>query len=197
MVDGCDFSRTNLNMTNFTHCLLEGADFRDAWLNDVSFEDSNLGYVKFNRNTDFFNIDLSKVKGSSNPLFVSFIRRKHFLKHFKDQGWRNRVLYYVWLAISDCGQSLLRWAAISTFICALFGYLYSRYPASFLLSNGRRADGFTFYYYSVVTFTTLGFGDIVPNEPWSELAVTVQVIMGYIMLGGLISIFATKFIPKD
>ncbi len=184
-------------MTNFTHCRLENADFRDAWINEVTFEDSDLGYLKFNRRTDFMNLDLSRVRGSSNPLFVSFIRRKHYLKHFKEQGWRNKILYYVSLVISDCGQSLLRWSLVSLLLCVLFGYVYSWFPSSFFVANNRSSSGFTFYYYSVVTFTTLGFGDIVPRELWAEVAVTLQVIMGYIMLGGLISIFATKFIPKD
>ena len=197
VLDDCDFSGTNLNMTDFIHCRLENANFRDAWINEVSFEDSDLGYVKFNRGTDFANIDLSKVRGSSNPLFVSFIRRKHYLKHFKEQGLRNKILYYVWLVISDCGQSLFRWSAVSLLICILFGILYSTFASSFFISNNRHPDGFTFYYYSVVTFTTLGFGDIVPKDLWAEIAVTAQVIMGYVMLGGLISIFATKFIPKD
>ena len=47
-------------------------------------------------------------------------------------------------------------------------------------------------YYSVVTFTTLGFGDIVPKTPAAAWWVMTEVILGYIMLGGLISIFATK-----
>jgi hypothetical protein len=66
-----------------------------------------------------------------------------------------------------------------------------------IISRPLRGLAFSHYYYSVVTFTTHGFGDIVPRELWAEVAVTLQVIMGYIMLGGLISIFATKFITKD
>ena len=48
----------------------------------------------------------------------------------------------------------------------------------------------TMMYYSIVTFTTLGFGDVVPKTLWASLAVMCEVILGYIMLGGLISIFA-------
>jgi hypothetical protein len=79
----------------------------------------------------------------------------------------------------------------------MFGSIYSRFSESFFIANNRNATDFTFYYYSVVTFTTLGFGDVVPKDLWAEIAVTAEVITGYIMLGGLISIFATKFIPKD
>ena len=46
--------------------------------------------------------------------------------------------------------------------------------------------------YSVVTFTTLGFGDIGAVTNWARLAVGVEVVLGYVMLGGLISIFANK-----
>jgi hypothetical protein len=48
------------------------------------------------------------------------------------------------------------------------------------------------FYYSVVTFTTLGFGDIIPKTTTAAFCVTIEVILGYVMLGGLITIFASK-----
>jgi hypothetical protein len=50
----------------------------------------------------------------------------------------------------------------------------------------------THFYYSVVTLTTLGYGDIVPNSTLGQILVIVEVCIGYMMLGGLISIFANK-----
>lgn len=197
ILNECDFSNTNLTLTHLDGARLEKADFRSSWLTHVSFIDADLGFIKYDRHTDFQNLDITKVEGSSNPLFISFIRRKHFLKHFKEQNLRNKILYYVWLIISDCGQSFLRWSSVSLLICFLFGYGYSIIPNAFSIANDRIPTAFTFYYYSVVTFTTLGFGDIIPKSLLAEISVTVEVILGYIMLGGLISIFATKFVPKD
>ena len=56
------------------------------------------------------------------------------------------------------------------------------------------APVFTSFYYSIVTFTTLGFGDVTPKPDavWMQVAVTLEVIIGYLMLGGLISILAAK-----
>lgn len=196
VLDHCDFSHSNLTLTSFDHARLEESDFRGSWLAFVSFVDADLGFIRFDRRTDFYNIDVTKLRGSSNPLFVSFIRRKHFLKHFKEQSLKNKIIYYIWLAISDCGQSFSRWLVVSLLICFAFGFVYSSFPQSFNILNGRIPTWFTFYYYSVVTFTTLGFGDVVPKNLFAEMAVTAEVILGYVMLGGLISIFATKFIPK-
>ena len=195
-LDGCNFSRSNLTLSDFSDCFLESSNFKNSWITDVNFENSNLGFVKFNRNTDFHNFDASSLKGSSNPLFISFIRRKHFLKHFKEQSHLNKIIYYVWLIISDCGQSFFRWLLISLLISISFGYIYSWIHDSFIVPNARELTGFSFYYYSIVTFTTLGFGDIVPRNLLGEILVTLEVVLGYIMLGGLLSIFATKFIPR-
>ena len=43
-----------------------------------------------------------------------------------------------------------------------------------------------------MTFTTLGFGDVTPKTLLAEIIVGAEVFIGYIMLGGLISIFANK-----
>ncbi len=196
-LDECDFSATNLTLSDFSGSDLEQSDLRGAWITDVSFDGANLGFVKFDRHTDFRNIDISTVRGSSNPLFTSFVRRTHYLKHFREQNLTNKAIYYVWLLISDCGQSFSRWFGVSILISAVFGYIYSRIPGSFFIANDRSPTPFTFCYYSVVAFTTLGFGDVIPRDLLAEALVTLEVILGYLMLGGLISIFATKFIPKE
>jgi len=56
---------------------------------------------------------------------------------------------------------------------------------------------FTPLYFSIVTFSTLGFGDIAPKTFWLEIGVAAEVILGYVMLGGLISIFATKVARRN
>lgn len=52
-------------------------------------------------------------------------------------------------------------------------------------------------YYSIVTFSTLGFGDISPISLESKHWVMIEVTTGYIMLGGLISIFANKLARRS
>jgi len=56
---------------------------------------------------------------------------------------------------------------------------------------------FTPYYFSIVTFTTLGFGDVTPLNLAAEICLVLEVVLGYVMLGGLISIFASKFARRS
>ncbi len=47
-------------------------------------------------------------------------------------------------------------------------------------------------YFSLVTMTTLGYGDVVPVSTPAQMITMLQVVMGYVMLGGLLSIFSNK-----
>ena len=50
-------------------------------------------------------------------------------------------------------------------------------------------------YLSIVTMTTLGFGDMHANcqSFWGHLLLTVQVILGYVLLGALVTRFGVLF----
>lgn len=196
-INDSNFSNSNLTLSIFDRCNLEYANFKNSWLTHMSVKDSDLGYIKYNNKTDFHNFDINSAQGLSNPLLVSFINRKRYLKHYKEHSKMNKIIYYIWLVISDCGQSLSRWFITSLILCFSFGLIYTLNQDSFIVSNNRELTDFTFYYYSVITFTTLGYGDIVPKDLFSEIVITIEVFIGYLMLGGLISIFGTKFIPKQ
>ena len=51
---------------------------------------------------------------------------------------------------------------------------------------------FSPFYYSIVTYSTLGFGDITPKHWVGEIIVVTEVVLGYVTLGLLLSILATK-----
>ena len=62
------------------------------------------------------------------------------------------------------------------------------------LSNSKKAKG---QEGKRVRWFSLGFGDIVPLTKLARLAVGIEVVLGYIMLGGLIAIFATKLARRS
>ena len=68
----------------------------------------------------------------------------------------------------------------------------NKYETLFIIKPDPPHNFCTMLYYSVVTFTTLGFGDVTPRTQPAEFWVALEVCIGYVMLGGLISIFANK-----
>ena len=140
-----------------------------------------------------FRFRLGEKTAINYPLINRMTQDAWYLADFKRQ---HPLIYKLWKLTSDCGRSILRWAAWSLGIAILFGLIFILIgPEAFDLRHDN--TGFSFFYYSIVTFTTLGFGDITPKTLTTEILITIEVILGYIMLGGLISIFANKLARRS
>jgi uncharacterized protein YjbI with pentapeptide repeats len=189
-LDGADLRGADLREADFTGSSLVGADLRGADLRSINLEQANLAGVDFSRDSRqqaFFGARLSTCYGSQR--FKSYAEGQIFLEEYRQahQGW-----FWLWWVTSDCGHSLLRWASWSVAIALLFGALYHLLgPVHFVVEHLPFSLP-TMFYYSGVTFTTLGFGDITPRTEVAAGLVMAEVVMGYIMLGGLISILANK-----
>ncbi len=120
------------------------------------------------------------------------------------------------------GKKPIRWIVWSLFFAFIFGAIYADYSCPTFIkwidqgdwlekinpilvinqprlnnnqnvnNNIREKNWFTPYYFSIVTFTTLGFGDITPQNIWGEIFLVIEVIIGYLMLGLLIHMLALK-----
>ena len=149
------------------------------------------------------------------PRFRRFAQDQDFIEELREESIFGRFLYWLWLIVADCGRSfwpLLLWSFIFFF---LFGAIYADYSIPSWLSwlpqpfkeffRGidpkieipRSHSNFTPYYFSVVTFTTLGFGDVKPSNLAGEIFVVIEVLLGYMMLGLLISILANKIARRS
>ena len=132
------------------------------------------------------------MDGSSNPFLKRYIDDEQWIASWRS---RHKLLFFVWELSCHCGRSALLWVGWSAAIAVLFGWLYSAHQGWFQQPLGRLSP----WYFSIVTFTTLGFGDLTPKPGcWqAQLWVMAEVILGYIMLGGLISILANKLARRS
>lgn len=64
------------------------------------------------------------------------------------------------------------------------------------ISTISAVDWDTSLYFSIVTWTTLGYGDIKPPEAIRLVAAT-QAILGYMYLGLIVSILGSEFLRRD
>jgi len=156
--------------------------------------------------TNIYEFNTNTVMDSStNPRLKRYIDDEQWIESWrtnpKGRWWREPV-FRLWELTSHCGRSIGLWVLWSVIIAMLFACIYTSlgienvaFDATELLDEQPTFS--SYLYYSVVTFTTLGFGDIVPLTGEARLAVGCEVVLGYIMLGGLISIFANKFARRS
>lgn len=189
-LEEADLRGADLREADFCGAFLVGADLRTADLRSANLEQANVTGVKFShdcRQRAFFGTRLSTCYGSQ--MFKSYAEGQIFLEEYRRAHPR---WFWLWWVTSDCGHSLLRWAGWSLFIAIIFGFLYFLMGPEHFKADFLPFSLMTMLYYSGVTFTTLGFGDITPRSEVAASLVMAEVTLGYIMLGGLISILAIK-----
>jgi len=69
-------------------------------------------------------------------------------------------------------------------------------PDSYYYSTGIDLGLYNFIYYSYVTMTTLGYGDIIPITKKSQSLALILVLVGQLYLAVIIAINISKFIQK-
>lgn len=148
--------------------------------------------------TEFY-LDSQYIDEVSNPSFKRYVADQQFIHDFKAK--HHWFWNWLWRWSSDYGRSMVLWAFWSVLFALAFGSIYRYVLGDCFTFTSKEVGtdiGFgDFVYYSVVTFTTLGFGDIVPTHLHARIVVMAEVILGYVMLGGLISIFANKLARRS
>jgi uncharacterized protein YjbI with pentapeptide repeats len=198
----------NLHCVNLSHARLREADLTNADLTEanLSYADLSLSKVK---GTNFSNADLRHARLRMMRQFkkanwigvdirdINFagaylMRREiidqNFIKEFRSYSIMTKMLYYPWLWTCDCGRSMLRWCFCIGLLLCFFAYFYTLVGIDY----GDYPTVLSPFYFSVVTMTTLGFGDVVPKTLGGQIVAMLQVSTGYMMLGGLLSIFSNK-----
>jgi hypothetical protein len=154
------------------------------------------GYGWFHNQLRRPQLDVTQTNADdcTSMLFRRWVQDTNYLEQFKA---RHRFIHWLWLVTSDCGRSISLWVVWSVILAVLFGLIFHTYSQDFLVGGRDPLTLFDAMYFSIVTFTTLGLGDVLPVTNVGKVLVIAEVVAGYLMLGGLISIFAEKMIRKS
>ncbi len=149
------------------------------------------------------------------------LRWQNWMKWYSEQHWLVAWLVRKFWQISDYGMStqgiiktFFKWALVFAVVYYAWGcidyYLLSNRDYPGIVSNLFVLEGsqqpvsdwlvpFRAFYFSIVTMTTLGFGDMYANAHslfrgiFGHILLALQVILGYVLLGALVTRFAVLF----
>lgn len=187
------FCGADLSHCDFARADLAGADLSRANVDHASFLESDLRRTRLRSLQHFGRASMLRADIRDVDFTGAYLLRRHivdenFLDEFKNRSSTHRVIYGIWWVTSDCGRSLLRWSAWTAAIALAFGLAFAAVP----LDYGAHQTWLSPFYFSLVTLTTLGYGDIIPADATAQTLAMAEVSLGYMMLGGLISIFSNK-----
>lgn len=198
-----DLRMANLNGARLRTADLTGVDASRADLTGVDLSEANLTKTILHE-TDLHAARLASITGYTTTDWVgcnttdadftgAYLARRamidqNYLHEFRSQSRTREWIYRVWWLTSDCGRSYLRWALWTLLFALVFSGLYEMVDIDF----GDNKTALSAFYFSTVTLTTLGYGDVLPVSQTAQAVVITQVVIGYVMLGGLLSIFSTK-----
>ncbi len=95
--------------------------------------------------------------------------------------------YGIWKITANYGEGLARWVisclVVLLAFSALFAVTHSAAPI---------AHRFDYFYFSTVTFATLGYGDIHPISTTGEVLACIEVAFGFVMFGILLTLIGNR-----
>lgn len=224
-LDGAKFDGANLNGASFKATQIKGVQAKYAVVDGATIFD---GGCKVDIHTDFTGtaVESVRIAPSIRSALDYNVRRKQWEEYYrlfpvKGFFWRS-----FW-SVSDYGVSIFRivgtFAGFSIFFALI--YLLPTPAPEFapkwlpkvdwkpLLSNLNTievCDGEDIHitgvrlwtrslYFSVVTMTTLGFGDIHanPESGWGHWLLMAQVLCGYVLLGAILTRLSILFQSKS
>ncbi len=145
--------------------------------------------------TTMYHTDASALPTWEAPLFKRYISDEQYLDAVRKS---HPTWHWLWGITSDCGRNWVLWAAWSQMIAVLFALVYLCFPSMIQITSSLDPSNFlTYFYFSLVTFTTLGFGDIHAATITGAVVISIQVIIGYIFLGGLVAMLADKLARRS
>jgi len=219
-LEGSDFSGSNLRGADFTCSHVNGANLAQSDLREctaiaaVVDGETDLAYCKVNRYrrqgkfTDFalVALDVAIIDPATKQLLECNIRRKNWEESYKQHKILKWPVWLFWL-MSDYGLSTWRIVAVFVGFAVVFSSIYYVWgliaPPGivdylFVDGNGERVAWWIVPWRAIhfsVVIMTVGFTNMHANAHslWAHIFVSLQMILGFVLLGALVTRFAVLF----
>lgn len=179
---GADFSHADLTSIKLSGSYLSECNLCATRIDWAELDGTLLDNVQFDKYTSFLGVDLHKVNFTLSTLLYDLALTQQRIQQLE----RHHKIFAFFLRLTcDYGRSFSRYLAwVVAFVVCYSG-------AYWLLTGNTLLDCL---YFSIVTFATVGYGDILPHTPLEKILVISEIIIGYLMGGLLIAILAKRVI---
>ncbi len=182
-----------LRNADFTGSDLRGADLSLSAVSGASFvnvdlRDARLRMIRNFEQASWIGADIRDINFAGAYRMRRFIVDQNYLQEFRESSRMAAIIYQAWWLTSDCGRSFIRWSFCILMLVCFYAAVYEFVGIDY----GAHQTWFSSIYFSIVTITTLGYGDVLPASLCGQILAVTEVITGYLMLGGLMSIFSNK-----
>jgi hypothetical protein len=136
-----------------------------------------------------FSVELVEIgNGREAAIFRRREKERWTKVYFREGRFGKAALYSLWGLTSGYGESLVRWGASCSVVLSAFALMYSYFEAISPVSGA-----FDYLYFSIITFTSLGYGDIHPEGIVGKVLASAEIVLGLIMFGVLLSFLGSRF----
>ena len=205
----CSFMSTNMYKVSISGTYIDPRAFREC-LNKKQHQNIGVGlYQQLLKN--YRDEDQIEFEREAQFQFYRWKRlqigwevRDSFRKRNGERSQRETI----WKAINFIGRSLGEWllgsgvrirrfvltSIISVFALTVTNYCFSQ-SFGLYFSGGTLEQFFSAFYYTTISLTTLGYGDIVPKEPVGQAFAIFQSVLGFFMFAMLASMLYRRVAP--
>lgn len=177
----CSFIATNTSKLKIKNCLIDPNCFVD---NFDLVSDTNIAiglYHALYRNSS----EEHQLKHALESLYrMKQAESAHLISQKKrnvitaKKYWRDKIWNYVYDFVSGYGLRPLRVVRLLLIVIFIFS-LATFFLGEFIFGETKEISIIDSIYFTVVTITTLGFGDIIPITPFGKIFVTLQALSGF------------------
>ena len=194
--DDADFYGANFSGgASFRNAKFDRVDFLNTSFTEVSLYEADFDSMKVNWSSFKKPLVETNPQSFDGPTYVKLIKNFRTLEQFDDADdayfwYRFRSLtgiVDVFMLLS-CGFGVLPYLPLiwGLFIVLLFAGFYKRGNGIRRLKENDEDDSRVSYgdalYFSIVTFTTVGFGDWYPVDRYRKAAVVIEGLLGWLTL---------------
>lgn len=206
--------------SNLAEANLQEADFLKAVFSDVKFWHTKLNNAKFITRHNFIGKSPINEKGLLSASEAYRNLKQYFITNgrYDDSSWAcfkerqlerkylfktKKLLYFpslIMALLCGYGEKPCRVILSSTALIFIYSIIYAALDILKASSEVVNANGFSIWdyiYFSIVTFTTVGFGDLSPKMvPLFQMLVGSEAFVGAFMIGLFVFTLARKYTAR-